>query len=50
MTSKVFFSVALLNAVIFVAFSTVTRVPTATDVLGTAAQISPLSVAKRKYV
>src|SRR6478735_992042 len=50
MTSKVRFRVALLNAVIFVAFSTVTRAPTATEVLGTAAQISPFAVERRKYV
>src|SRR6188768_2328272 len=50
MTSKVRLSVVLLNAVMRAAFSTVTCVPTAIEALGTAAQISPFEVARRRYV
>src|SRR6478752_9844397 len=50
MTSKVRLSVVLLKAVMREAFSIVTFAPTATVALGTAVHISPLSVAKRRYV
>src|SRR4051812_40125422 len=50
MTSKVRLRVVLLNALILLAFSIVTRAPTATDALGTAVHISPFAVARRRYV